>query len=107
GCAARGRTPELRHVVRGRAPAGTRSHARVTRQNRRDLYNEKGRTMLFHVTWEFVDASEDGSRRSLAVFEKWEPPAGAEFQGFYGFAAGGGGVAFIEGRREPTLSRTT
>jgi hypothetical protein len=35
--------------------------------------------MLFHVTWEFIDTSEDGIRRSLAVFSKWQPPAGAEF----------------------------
>jgi Protein of unknown function (DUF3303) len=63
--------------------------------------------MLFHVTWEFVDASEDGSRRSLAVFEKWEPPAGAEFKGFYGFADGGGGVAIIEVDSAATLARTT
>jgi hypothetical protein len=63
--------------------------------------------MLFHVTWEFIDASEDGSRRSLAVFEKWQPPAGAEFQGFYGFADGGGGVAIIEVDSAATLARTT
>jgi hypothetical protein len=30
--------------------------------------------MLFHVTWEFIDTSEDGIRRSLAVFSKWQPP---------------------------------
>ena len=30
--------------------------------------------MLFHVTWEFIDTSEDGIRRSLEVFSKWEPP---------------------------------
>ena len=42
--------------------------------------------MLFHVTWEFIDTSEDGIRRSLAVFAKWQPPAGAEFKAFYGFA---------------------
>ena len=63
--------------------------------------------MLFHVTWQFVDTSEDGIRRSLAVFEKWQPPAGAEFQGFYGFADGSGGVAIIEADSAATLSRTT
>ena len=46
--------------------------------------------MLFHVTWDFIDTSEKGQRRSLAVFAKWQPPAGVEFQGFYGFAGGGG-----------------
>ncbi len=38
--------------------------------------------MLFHVTWEFIDTSEDGIRRSLEVFSKWQPPTGAEFKGF-------------------------
>ena len=63
--------------------------------------------MLFHVTWEFIDTSEDGIRRSLGVFSKWAPPAGAEFKGFYGFASGGGGVALIEADSAATLSRTT
>ena len=63
--------------------------------------------MLFHVSWEFVDASEEGNRRSLAVFSQWQPPVGAEFRGFYGFAAGGGGVAIIEADSAATLARTT
>ncbi len=63
--------------------------------------------MLFHVTWEFSDTSEAGSRRSLAVFAKWQPPAGAEFKGFYGFADGRGGVALIEADSVASLSRTT
>jgi len=63
--------------------------------------------MLFHVTWDFVDTSEEGSRRSLAVFSKWQPPAGAEFKGFYGFADGSGGVALIEADSAATLARTT
>jgi hypothetical protein len=62
--------------------------------------------MLFHVTWEFIDTSEEGERRSLAVFGKWQPPAGAEFQGFYAFASGGGGVALIEADSAATLART-
>jgi hypothetical protein len=37
--------------------------------------------VLFHVTWEFIDTSETGSRRSLAVFANWQPPQGAEFKG--------------------------
>ena len=63
--------------------------------------------MLFHVTWQFVDASEEAERRSLAVFAKWQPPAGAEFKGFYGFADGGGGIAIIEADSAATLARTT
>jgi hypothetical protein len=63
--------------------------------------------MLFHVTWEFIETSEDGIRRSLEVFSKWQPPAGAEFKGFYGFADGGGGVALIEADSAATLARTS
>jgi Protein of unknown function (DUF3303) len=63
--------------------------------------------MLFHVTWEFIDTSEDGIKRSLAVFEKWQPPEGAEFKGFYGFATGAGGVAIIEADSAATIARTT
>ena len=64
--------------------------------------------MLFHVTWEFVDTSEEGQRRSLAVFSKWQPPAGADFsRGFYGFSDGSGGVAIVEVDSAATLQRTT
>jgi hypothetical protein len=63
--------------------------------------------MLFHVTWEFIDPSEDGERRSLEVFASWQPPAGADFKGFYGFADGTGGVAIIEVDDAATLARTT
>jgi hypothetical protein len=62
--------------------------------------------VLFHVVWEFVDQSEEGGRRSLAVFAQWQPPAGAQFQGFYGFADGTGGVALIEVDDAATLART-
>jgi Domain of unknown function (DUF3303) len=67
----------------------------------------KEAAVLFHVTWEFIDTSEDGIRRSLGVFAKWEPPAGAEFKGFYNFADGGGGVALIDADSAETLARTT
>ncbi len=63
--------------------------------------------MLFHVAWEFTDSSEAGARRSLAVFGKWQPPAGAEFKGFYSFADGGGGVAIVEAESAAALARTT
>ena len=63
--------------------------------------------MLFHVSWEFIDTSEEGNRRSLAVFSAWQPPAGAEFKGFYGFVGGGGGFAIIEADSAATLARTT
>jgi hypothetical protein len=63
--------------------------------------------MLFHVSWELVDSSEEGIRRSLAVFQSWKPPEGAEFQAFYGFADGGGGFAIVEVEDAATLDRTT
>jgi len=63
--------------------------------------------VLFHVTWEFIDTSEDAVRRALAVFSAWQPPAGAEFHGFYGFADGKGGVAIVEADSAATLLRTT
>jgi hypothetical protein len=63
--------------------------------------------VLFHVTWEFIDQSEAGIQRSLTVFSQWQPPAGADFQGFYGFADGTGGVALIEVDSATTLARTT
>ena len=52
--------------------------------------------MLFHVTWTFSDRSEAGTKRALAAFGQWQPPEGAEFQGFYSYADGNGGAAIIE-----------
>ena len=63
--------------------------------------------MLFHVTWEFTDTSEESIRRNLAFFSQWQPPAGADFsKGFYGFSDGTGGVAIVEVDSAATLSRT-
>ena len=61
--------------------------------------------MLRHVIWEFIDPSEEGAARSLAVFQGWQPPEGADFMGFYGFADGDGGVALIEVDSAATLAR--
>jgi Domain of unknown function (DUF3303) len=63
--------------------------------------------MLFHVTWEFADLGEEETRRNLAVFGNWQPPAGADFKGFYGFADGRGGVAIVEVDDVAALARTT
>ena len=63
--------------------------------------------MLFHVIWDFTDRSEEGTRRSLSLLQQWQPPAGAEFKGFYGFADGSGGVAIIEADSAATVARTT
>jgi len=63
--------------------------------------------MLFHVTWEFVDTSEDGSRRSLELFAKWKPPEGANFSGFYQNADNSGGVAIVDVDSFATLTKIT
>jgi hypothetical protein len=63
--------------------------------------------VLFHVTWNFTDQSEEAEKRSLNVFAQWQPPAGADFQGFYGFVDGTGGVAIIEADSAATIARTT
>ena len=61
--------------------------------------------MLFHVTWEFIDFSEAGQKRSLHAFSKWHPGPG-KFHGFYGFADGAGGVALIEAASAAELAKT-
>ena len=61
--------------------------------------------MLFHVTWDFIDNSEAGQKRSLQLFSKWQPGPG-QFQAFYGFADGGGGVALIEAGSAADLAKT-
>mgnify|MGYP001197444791 FL=1 len=61
--------------------------------------------MLFHVTWELIDTSEDVQKRSLQLFSKWQPGPG-DFQGFYGFADGGGGVALVEATSAADLAKT-
>jgi uncharacterized protein DUF3303 len=61
--------------------------------------------MLFHVTWDFIDASEAGQKRSLQLFSKWKAGPG-QFQAFYGFADGGGGVALIEAASAADLAKT-
>jgi hypothetical protein len=63
--------------------------------------------MLFHVAWQFIDLSEEGERRNLGVFGKWQPPSGVEFKGFYGFGDGTGGVAIVEVDSAATIARTT
>lgn len=61
--------------------------------------------MLFHVVWEFSDLSEEGQRQTLTHFARWQPGPG-QFQAFYGFADGRGGVALIEAADAATLARS-
>ena len=62
--------------------------------------------MLFLVTWDSIDTSEESARRSLEVFSKWQPPAGVEFKGFYSYAEGNGGAAIIEATSAAALTRS-
>ena len=61
--------------------------------------------MLFHVTWEFHNPSEESQKRMLSLFQKWTPGPG-QFQTFYGFADGTGGVALIEVDTAAELAKT-
>jgi len=61
--------------------------------------------MLFHVMWEYIDTTEAGQKRSLHLFSKWQPGPG-QFQAFYEFADGGGGVALIEVSSTTDLAKT-
>jgi hypothetical protein len=63
--------------------------------------------MLFHIAWENVDTSDEGTRRNLEVFSKWQPPAGLEFKGFYGYADGSGGFAIVDADSAATIARAT
>lgn len=63
--------------------------------------------MLFLVTWEFVDTSEEGEKKSLEVFSRWKPPEGADFQAFYGFVDHSGGFAIIEADGAAALAEAT
>jgi hypothetical protein len=61
--------------------------------------------MLFHVTWDFVDPTEDGERRHVALFAQWQPPAETEFHAFYIHADYGGGMAVVESETPGSLAR--
>ena len=63
--------------------------------------------MLFLVTWDFVDSSEEGGKRSLDVFSKWKPADGSNFIGFYGYADSSGGCAIIDVDSHQTLAKLT
>ena len=61
--------------------------------------------MLFHVTWDFIEATEDGERRHVALFAEWQPPAEIGFQAFYDNADYSGGMAIAEVDSPATLAR--
>ncbi len=61
--------------------------------------------MLFHVTWDYIDRSEAGQKRSFHLFGKWKPGP-AEFQAFYSFADGTGGVALVEAKSASDLAKS-
>lgn len=61
--------------------------------------------MLFLVTWDFTDTSDEMQRRTLELFSKWQPGP-ATFHGFYGNATGDGGVAIAEAADAAIMART-
>jgi len=61
--------------------------------------------MLFHVTWDYIDTTEAGQKRSLELFSKWQPGPG-KFQAFYDFADGRGGVGLVEVGNAAELAKT-
>jgi hypothetical protein len=61
--------------------------------------------MLFQVAWDFTDSSDAGQKRSLQLFSQWQPGP-VQFQGFYGFADGSGGVAIVEAASAADLAKT-
>ena len=63
--------------------------------------------MLFHVDWEFINNSEENERRSLTVLSQWQPPEGADIQGFYGYADGTGGAMIVDVPDAATMARMT
>jgi hypothetical protein len=60
--------------------------------------------MLFHVSWELAEHTESAAKRVRHLLSKWEPGP-AKFQGFYGFADGGG-FAIIEAASAVELAKT-
>ncbi len=62
-------------------------------------------SMLFHVTWRFVNHSEATAKRTLHLLSKWTPGPG-HFQAFYGFADGDGGFAIVEAATAADLAKT-
>jgi hypothetical protein len=63
--------------------------------------------MLFHVLFEFIDSTEEGERRSLAVLSQWQPPAGTDIVEWYGFSDNTGGFATIEVASAGALTELT
>jgi hypothetical protein len=61
--------------------------------------------MQFLVTWQFNETEED-QQASLKYFQSWQPPAGVEFKGFFGYVDGSGGCAIIETADAAALART-
>ena len=53
--------------------------------------------MLFALTYkQRPGTSEERDKRTIALFTKWQPPAGYEFKAFYDYADGEGGIAIVE-----------
>lgn len=62
--------------------------------------------MLFQLTWQFIEATEDQERRHVALFAEWAPPADVDLQAFYNHADYSGGMAIVEVDDTTALART-
>jgi hypothetical protein len=62
--------------------------------------------VLFNLTWEFNENSEEEIQRSLGFFSQWKPPEGFEFKGFWGYADGSGGTAIVEVDNATAIARS-
>jgi len=64
--------------------------------------------MLFAITWtNRAGATEETDKRILQLFQKWQPPAGLDFKGFYDYADGNGGIAIIEASSAEVILEAT
>jgi len=64
--------------------------------------------MLFAITWtNRGSATEETDKRTLQLFENWQPPAGLDVKGFYDYADGNGGIAIAESNSAEVLLEAT
>ena len=52
--------------------------------------------MLTAIHWTPRGHGEDIEKRTLTLFKAWQPPNGVEFQGFWDYVDGDGGLAIAE-----------
>ena len=64
--------------------------------------------MLFAIAWENRGSgTEETEKRSLKLFNNWQPPAGLDFKGFYDYADANGGIAIAEANSAEAILEAT